>query len=191
MTITAKIVDNYITKYRKAARAEVASYRRYRPHFGVAIQAAVKYDPINGRKHRHQYKLPRKVLNAMAETLLAAQETLTAMTEFDALHGVVKVRAVEGVGPLAVYDFAHRIGMFLGIEPQLVYLHAGTAVGARRLGFTGATLDMKTLCEAFPEFSELSPAETEDTLCIYKDWLRANRPAKLARCFPRNGDDAA
>jgi hypothetical protein len=73
---------------------------------------------------------------------------------------------MPGIGELAVYDIAHRIAAFRGKEPSLVYLHRGTCVGARHLGFTGKTLDPRLLPSSF---SCLTAAEIEDCLCIYKD----------------------
>jgi hypothetical protein len=90
---------------------------------------------------------------------------------------------IPKIGDLTVYDIAHRIGTYLGKSPRLVYLHRGTARGARHLGFTGATLDPTLLP---PAFSRLSPEEIEDCLCIYKDEL-AELPMhglRRSRCVP-------
>ena len=37
-------------------------------------------------------------------------------------------------GKLAVYDTACRLGVYLKLAPEVVYLHAGTAKGAKALG---------------------------------------------------------
>ncbi len=58
--------------------------------------------------------------------------------------------------------------MYLGIEPDLVYLHRGARQGAAVLGLNGATLDPKQLPKSF---RQLTPAEIEDVLCIYKNEL--------------------
>ena len=72
---------------------------------------------------------------------------------------------MRGIGELAVYDIACRIGAFLGFRPDRVYLHAGTREGARALGLRGASVRKIDLPGAF---GCLSPAEIEDCLCIYK-----------------------
>jgi hypothetical protein len=70
-----------------------------------------------------------------------------------------------------IYDTAHRIGSKLRLSPECVYLHAGTAEGARFLG-----IDTKE--EFIPkvslpiELQKLEPHEIEDLLCIYKEELR-------------------
>ncbi len=84
---------------------------------------------------------------------------------------------IDGIAELTVYDIAHRIGAFLKLELRLVYLHRGTAKGARELGFRGRTVEVSRLPKAF---HRLSAAELEDCLCIYKDDIRAER---LGRTF--------
>ena len=53
------------------------------------------------------------------------------------MHDIVSDVAADfhGIGSLTVYDTATRIGAFLKLEPDRVYLHAGTRDGARALGF--------------------------------------------------------
>lgn len=54
-----------------------------------------------------------------------------------ATHRIERARAFQdlpGVGPLAVYDVSDRIGSYLGIRPEKVYLHCGVRQGARALG---------------------------------------------------------
>lgn len=85
------------------------------------------------------------------------------------------------IGPLTIYDIAHRIGAYLGLEPQEVYLHAGTLEGAQALGFRSSMLRKGDLPRAF---QRLSAAEIEDCLCIFKDDLkealrRGNPPLPL------------
>jgi hypothetical protein len=74
-----------------------------------------------------------------------------------------EIGSVQGIGKLMVYDIAHRIGAYLGKSPMLVYLHRGTKEGAAVLGFHGETLDPAVLPTAF---SQLTPTEIEDCLCI-------------------------
>jgi hypothetical protein len=64
-----------------------------------------------------------------------------------------------------------RIGAWLKLEPRQVFVHAGVRVGARALGFGGR--DRLDLQELPGPFRDLSAAEAEDCLCIFKDELRA------------------
>ena len=70
-----------------------------------------------------------------------------------------------------IYDTAHRIGAFLGLEPEHVYVHAGTTVGAKALGLK--SIDGWVAMDDLPEvFRKLKPYEVEDFLCIYKKKLK-------------------
>jgi hypothetical protein len=88
------------------------------------------------------------------------------------LHELIEDRigALRGIGVLTVFDVANHLGAYLGLEPEVVYLHAGTAGGARVLGLDhrAETLDPAELPTAF---GCLRPYEIEDCLCIYQDAL--------------------
>jgi hypothetical protein len=57
-----------------------------------------------------------------------ASGKLKKAKSFAELHHIVakEIGPIRGIGDLAVYDIAHRIGAYLGREPEAVYLHAGT-----------------------------------------------------------------
>ncbi|HQM80509.1 MAG TPA: hypothetical protein PLX02_02700 [Syntrophorhabdaceae bacterium] len=74
---------------------------------------------------------------------------------------------IPGIGELAVYDTALRIGAFLRIEPSKVFLHAGTRTGARALGLE-TSAEFLEVSSVPSEFQVLKPSEIEDVLCIYK-----------------------
>jgi hypothetical protein len=80
--------------------------------------------------------------------------------------------SVRGIGELYEYDTALRIGSYLRKLPKRVYLHAGTRVGAKALGFDPKLRSLNPRALPLP-LRELKPHELEDVLCIYKDWLRA------------------
>jgi hypothetical protein len=136
----------------------------------VAIQNAVRYSPLNGRKHKH-HRAPTKSLREFESRLLNIQKELRTAKNFAKLLSLIEQEAmtIQRIGELTSYDAAHRIGIFLKLAPTLVYLHTGTAEGARALGYTGKTIDPKDLPTAL---SGLTPAEVEDFLCIYKEQLK-------------------
>ena len=73
------------------------------------------------------------------------------------------------IGRLTVYDVTTRIAAHLGLTPECVYMHAGTAVGAKALGLEATkTIGPMELPEAF---RRLRPYEIEDCLCLYKRQL--------------------
>ena len=81
-----------------------------------------------------------------------------------------KLHPIVGMGELTIYDTALRIGAKLGLEPHLVFLHAGTRIGARRLGID-LSRPYVALADLPATLRILKPREIEDVLCIYKEHL--------------------
>ena len=134
------------------------------------IQVAALSVLPNGKRHNHQRRIPGSALKEAAARLSGAE--FSSVSSFDDLHSAIglAIRGIHKIGELAVYDIAHRIGAKLRLQPEKVYLHAGTRVGARALGFTGVSVSMEELPKAF---QRLTPAEAEDCLCVFKDHLKA------------------
>jgi len=166
-----EIVSDYIREYRHDARAEMQTFRREKSRAAAIHRAALCEFP-DGKRHPHQYLIPKRLLTLAEERLQAAAKRLGYARDFAALHEIVKheIGSVHGIGKLMVYNIAHRIGAYFGKSPALVYLHRGTREGAAALGLRGETLDPATLPAAF---SRLTPSEIEDCLCIYKDAIRS------------------
>jgi hypothetical protein len=171
--IIDEIVTAYVQDCRDAARAEMRFFEIQRSMTGAIHRAALCVLP-GGKRHPHQRRLRRVVLSEAERRLQEMAETLGRVADFSGLHRLMQeqIGIIPGMGKLTVYDIAHRIGAFLGKPPTLAYLHAGTAIGARALGFRGETVDPSQLP---PAFSRLSAAEIEDCLCIYKAELRGER----------------
>jgi len=105
--------------------------------------------------------------------LLANAQRIRQSKSFDDLFNLVDtgLEPVSGIGELYVYDTSLRIGAKQNLLPQMVYLHAGTRIGARALGLKIQAVALKPL--AFPpEFRQLEPHEIEDVLCIFKDEIK-------------------
>ena len=171
----AAIVRAYCRDYRAAAENERAHSARHSSLNAAARAAALSTLP-SGKRHPHQRRIPGDALRNAADALTA--QAIPACRSFDDLHRTVhdRIGGIHRIGELAVYDIACRIGAFLGLSPDRVYLHAGTREGARALGLRGATVHKNRLP---PEFRRLSPAEIEDCLCIYK--ARIQRLAAVTR----------
>ena len=91
--------------------------------------------------------------------------------DFDKLIRIVdkETGSISGIGDLAVYDFALRIGTRLRRLPERVYLHAGTREGAKALGLNLNGRASIEMCELPRALHVLKPWEAEDVLCIFKD----------------------
>jgi hypothetical protein len=166
---TLRKVVAYYRRDHHAALVELEVYRRYRA-FEDAVRAAALSNNGSG-KHPHQWRIPLRVLQRAAERLSRAKGELKRSPNFDGLIRIVgrKAGSIHGIGDLAVYDFALRIGAWLRLKPAKVYLHAGTRQGAKalRLDVRGrASIEMRELPRAL---RRLEPWEAEDVLCIFKD----------------------
>ena len=162
------IVDAYLADHRDPARRELRYYARQRT-LAQAIEKAALSKLPSGKRHPHQRRIARVTLAKVARLL--ARENFLSATNFDDLHALVNgtIGPIRGIGPLAVYDIAHRIGAYLDHAPEQIYFHRGALVGARALGLRGNVVQMNDLPKAF---RRLTPAEVEDCLCIYKDHLK-------------------
>ena len=99
---------------------------------------------------------------------LADRKQPEDFTDFQSLYDWVRSVAgpVKGLGEMTEYDVARRLGVWLGLEPVVVYLHRGTAKGAKKFGVKGKTAPLY----AFPqEIQALGAIHAENFLCIYED----------------------
>jgi hypothetical protein len=174
----AAIVKDYTSRHRDRARRELRYYALQRSLEDAVREAALSRLP-SGKRHPHQRRIPLRVLQSAERRLQAIAAQLHAAKSFAELHRLIerRIRTIRGIGDLAVYDIAHRVGAYLRCEPEAVYLHAGTREGARALNLGGKTIEVRALP---PGLRKLSAAEIEDCLCIYKDALH-HRSFGLAR----------
>lgn len=163
------IVDHYIRSVRPQLEAELNFYAR-QSGFPQAVELASQATRPDGKRHPHQYRIPGRVLAKTRRPLLALRPL--HFKDFDELHTEVEraIRRIDGIGPLMVYDTAVRLGAYLNILPERVYLHAGTRGGAKALGLrhTAKTLEIRD-CPG--GMRRLAAREIEDCLCIYKSEL--------------------
>jgi len=164
-----EIVNDYIRTQRPYAREEIQNYEN-EPSRSAAIRRAALCETKDGKRHVHQRRIPRGLLEHVETKLQAIRRKLSNAADFEALHHLVEeeIGDMKGIGALTVYDIAQRICAYFGKAPERVYLHAGVRVGARTLGIVGDSFDPKILPKPF---ARLAPSEIEDCLCIYKDEL--------------------
>ena len=162
-----EIVAHYVTHHRGRTACELEHYRKL-SNLGDAIREAALCRLSSGKRHPHQYRIPGSVLEEAYRDLAEHESHIASATTFHELHKTVWqiISPIRGIGELAVYDIAHRIGTYMGIEPERVYLHAGTREGARNLfNLSGESLPVSDFPEAF---QKLTASEIEDCLCICK-----------------------
>ncbi|MGB5709562.1 MAG: hypothetical protein WBM44_01440 [Waterburya sp.] len=76
---------------------------------------------------------------------------------------------VKGLGVTTAYDVARRLGAWLSMQPTMVYLHAGAAEGAKKLGIEGEIVSLNDFSQ---EIQKLGATHAENFLCIYKNFLK-------------------
>jgi hypothetical protein len=142
-----------------------------------AITKAALAELPNGGRFSHQWRIPGDVLAKARDALLKLD--YTSVHTFRELYERVAsaLRPIRGIGLLTIYDTAHRLGAYLKLSPDEVYLHAGVRKGAKALGLGDwkAKLPMSVFP---PAFQRLRPEQVEDCLCIYKSQLQAWRRAQ-------------
>lgn len=137
-----EIVSDYIREFRDKARAEMRFFEIQRSP-SAAIRKASLCELPSGKRHPHQRRIPKALLEQAEARLQAVARKLAKAADFAAIHRLVEdeIGSIKGIGALTVYDIAHRIGAHFRMAPQLVYLHAGTRTGARAFNIRGAPFD--------------------------------------------------
>lgn len=117
------------------------------------------------------------VLKEMKTRILKRIGDLVKAKTFDELMSIIESEKVPGFGELAIYDTTMRIASFLKLEPDKVYLHAGTREGMKKLEERGLVPPGSSKRKAVPvehlpePLKKLRPAETEHLLCWGKGQL--------------------
>jgi hypothetical protein len=166
-----RAVTNYIARHRPSLDDEIQFFQR-RSSLTEAIDDAARARGPRWNKHPHQRRIQPKKLRALSLRLKTSKDKLRRARDFRQIHEIVK-EASQGIwiaAELTVYDTACRIAAYRGLRPQAVYLHRGTRAGAQLFGFDGRRETMEK--REFPSsMQQLSPAEIEDCLCIFKGFL--------------------
>jgi hypothetical protein len=165
------VIRSYLANDKPKLDRLLASYAG-QPGIEAAVHAAALAMDERNRRHPHQRRLRREALLAAEAAFLRQLTTLSSITSFGDLFQQIEqsTHDIIGLGDLYSYDTALRLGAFLRLEPDAVYLHAGARKGAARLGVS--TEERKVPPSAFPpELASLQPKDIENLLCIYKDHL--------------------
>lgn len=171
-----EIVQDYIDTRRPRAKDEMEYFAGHPTTLPEAIRIAALAINCKGKRHSHQRRIPRAMLEHFRRGLLRKSRALRSCKAFPKLMQISE-KVAAGIwkhSELTVYDTTHRIGAYLGVRPKRVYLHTGTRGGAKALGFKG-TLPFIFRRELPKPFRKLKPYEIENCLCIYKDALKTLR----------------
>lgn len=166
----AALVKSYIQSRRDAVNQELRCWSD-----ACSLSEAIRKSALSrlkGKKHPHQNRIRSIDLSRAATRLVALRKEISAAREFDHLHKNIGAafQPGDGIGELAIYDFAIRIGAFRDLKPDKVYLHRGARDGARALGIPGKSAIPVTVFPP-PLRQLLKASEIEDFLCVFKDRL--------------------
>lgn len=175
------IVAHYLQNVHASARARLAFYRD-QPSLDILLAVVASWERHDGKIEPHQRRMARRAKEAAGERIRALE--LGHVTAFPVLFAAVEraIGSIPGVGELAVYDVALRIGAHLGHLPDRVYVQAGVRKAVRYLGLPATVRSLSP--DVFPDpLRALEPWHLENLLCIYKGHLRrlaGSKPATLA-----------
>jgi hypothetical protein len=180
----ATVVRHYKANHQHVPVAELDYFRSHASDEEAVGDAAMCR--VNGKKLSHQRRISRGVLEEARRRLVDNLDGLRAAETFEELYDDVEavLGPILGIGELAVYDIALRIGARFDLSPARVYLHAGTRDGAKALGLSwrSKTIGVGDLPVAL---RNLTAREAEDVLCIYKSYFRTGVVTELQRgCGP-------
>lgn len=132
-----------------------------------AIAFAALAENHVGKRHPHQYRRQKVALEKFAGLLLDQIDRISKAESFHELLSIVEDCKVADIGPLTFYDTATRIGAYLKIYPEKIYLHTGTRLGAERLLDRKIKSDIIERSELPAVFQDprITCADIEDILC--------------------------
>jgi len=178
-TLSAFVAD--FRNHCAAGEFEEIKFFQDQPSFDLAINCAALAINADGKRYSHQCLIRRTAIPQALDTLRQNKNLLASSSSFDELHSILHsvLHQIYGVGELYIYDTALRLGAFLELFPEKIYLHAGTRVGAFALGLnvSAGVLEISD----FPEpIRSLQPHEIESFLCVYKDDIKKLMANKTA-----------
>jgi len=164
------IAADYLREYGRC-RDWIAFHRSPRS-LPDALDAAATWRDRSGKVYSHQSRVPRAAKARAGDAIRALE--LEGVRDFADLLGRVEhaISKIKGIGDLTVYDVATRIGAYLRIWPDQVYVHAGVRIGVRALHLDPRQRSLPI--EVFPlALRRLEPWQVEDLLCIYSAQIDA------------------
>lgn len=173
-------LDHHVKKWIKDHESHLDVELNYYSQEALSIQEAIKF-AASGRgigyvKLDHQRRLKLASLDEFARQLVEDYKKWPRFLNFSELFERVEkvVTTVRGVGDLAAYDAALRIGWRMGLKPDYVYLQAGARAGAKELQakrYLSLPRGSRFLSHSsFPvELLVLLPYQIENFLCVFCD----------------------
>lgn len=150
-------------------RDNIPEYCQEADNAREALRRAVASIRPNGKMHNHQSKVSSSLPNFFS-ILSRRRGHLAVSPSFDVLYHRIKRLAPKGIGEMTVYDVAVRFGAYLGLKPEMIYMHAGTRSGLNALMGTkfGPRHEVMPMWLLPAELQDKDPDTVEDFLCTYR-----------------------
>lgn len=184
--MTNKSLSQLVRIYKRKHGPRLAAYLGYFQTLD-SIDDAIRFacHGKDGKIHGHQHLVGKAKLEQARKKLQKCSDEIATIESFDDLLSLVEDRtgSIYRFGVLAVYDTTLRLGAYLDVWPEVVYLHAGTKKGYKALGVAtkGGTVELEQL--PMP-IRSLEPYQAEDFLCIFKDQFDGE-DGEVRGCLPR------
>jgi hypothetical protein len=181
------IVEDFQWRYVDRKKTDqVIEYCREADTFTLAVQRAVESRDAMGKHHNHQSKVDITARRLFGKKIVTRTKLgMIPVDDFDDFHDALDEIKPYGIGPVTVYDVAVRVGAYLGIEPQSVYMHAGVRQGMKSLLYAIYNRDghkaLRLLVlsdyrephvavKNFPKpLNRMKADDVEDILCTYRE----------------------
>ena len=181
LTDLSAIVEDWQMRFiegdAKKFRDTVVDYCMKASSFEEAVYRACRCRNEEGKKHNHQSKVQDVTLDMWARVIMG-NVLPNEMKSFDQLFDRLGELLIWGIGPVTHYDVATRIGAYLKLEPEQLYLHAGVLDGWKLLypnGYWPNGKNHRLAREHWPiELQSLPADQVEDLLCAYRSFLNPN-----------------
>lgn len=161
------LIKDFVNKHRQIIKDDLANYED--------IQSSATAIGKNKKKHEHQYRIKPSILEDFSKKINEKTDDFKQAESFEKIYSIVDSCRIYGIGPLAVYDTAVRIGRIYNIEPEKVYLQRGAKWGAQALGINKNRAEKRDFVKINKNFCKLKAHEIECFLCIYNKELRKNQ----------------
>jgi hypothetical protein len=121
--------------------------------------------------HQHRWKKVKKALPKQEKILQLIADQFVDKS-FDEIYNIIWQNRIKNFAETATYDTAIRIGKFLDVSPEYVYLHSGTLLGAKKLGIN-CSHKTYLVQDDIPKilWRKLKPWQIEDFLCVMKQYF--------------------
>lgn len=165
----ATMVAKYLKEYKNCYQKEDKWWADNTITWQEAIERAWRSLDKDGKVYCHQCLVAKRLSKGL-EKFLSKNKQPDSFNDFHDVYSCIQsiTESTYGLGATTAYDVARRLGAWLDMQPTMVYLHAGAAEGARKLGIKGKTAPL----DDFPEeIQSLGATHAENFLCIYKDFL--------------------